>query len=71
MARAKKYPEESLERATRLVFGSGRPIAHVERNPGIAPETPRKCVRHVEADEGRRASSARRSKRCVKGCAVA
>lgn len=29
MPRARKYPEELLERGTRLVFGSGRPIAHV------------------------------------------
>jgi transposase-like protein len=39
MARARKYPEELLERATRLVFESGRPIAHVGRDLGIAPET--------------------------------
>jgi transposase len=54
MARARKYPEELLERATRLVFESGRPIAHVGRDLGIAPETLRKYVRQVEADEGRR-----------------
>ncbi len=29
MARARKYPVELLERATRLVFESGRPITHV------------------------------------------
>ncbi len=51
MARASKYPEELLERA---VFESGRPIAHVWRDVGIAPETLRKYVRQVEADEGRR-----------------
>lgn len=54
MPRARKYPEELLERATRLVFESGRPIAHVGRDLGIAPETLRKYVRRVEADEGRR-----------------
>ncbi len=54
MPRARKYPEELLERATRLVFESGRPIAHVGRDLGIAPETLRKYVRQVEADEGRR-----------------
>jgi transposase len=54
MATARKYPEELLERATRLVFESGRPIAHVGRDLGIAPETLRKYVRRVEADEGRR-----------------
>jgi hypothetical protein len=31
-----------------------RPIAHVGRDLGIAPETLRKYVRRVEADEGRR-----------------
>ena len=45
MARARKYPEELLERATRLVFESGRLIAHVGRDLGIAPETLRKYVR--------------------------
>ncbi len=54
MSRARKYPEELLERATRLVFESGRPIARVGRDLGIAPETLRKYVRQVEADEGRR-----------------
>lgn len=29
MPRARKYPEELFERGTRLVFESGRPIAHV------------------------------------------
>jgi transposase len=52
--RARKYPEELFERATRLVFESGRPIAHVGRDLGVAPETLRKYVRQVEADEGRR-----------------
>jgi transposase len=47
MARARKYPEELLERATRLVFESGRPIAHVGRDLGIAPETLRKYVRRL------------------------
>jgi transposase len=54
MARARKYPEELLERGARLVFESGRPIAHVGRDLGVAPETLRKYVRRVEADEGRR-----------------
>jgi transposase len=43
-----------LERATRLVFESGRPIAHVAADLGLPSETLRKYVRQVEADEGRR-----------------
>jgi len=54
MARQKKYPEELLDRGARLVFESGRPIAHVARDLGIHPETLRKWVRQVEADEGKR-----------------
>ena len=54
MARARKYPEELLDRGTRLVFESGRPIAHVARDLGIESETLRKHVRQTEADEGRR-----------------
>jgi transposase len=55
MARARKYPVELLERATRLVFESGRPIAHVAADLGLPSETLRKYVRQVEANEGRRA----------------
>jgi transposase len=54
MARARKYPEELLERGTRLVFESGRPIAQVARDLGIESETLRRYVRRVEADEGKR-----------------
>jgi transposase len=54
MPRARKYPEELLERATRLVFESGRPIAHVARDLGLPPETLRVYVRRAEANEGRR-----------------
>jgi transposase len=54
MARGRKYPEELLERGVRMVFESGRPIAHVARDLGIHPETLRKWVRQVEADEGKR-----------------
>jgi transposase len=54
MPRARKYPEELLERGTRLVFESGRPIAHVARDLGVPSETLRKYVRQVEANEGRR-----------------
>jgi transposase len=54
MPRTKKYPEELLERGARMVFDSGRPIAHVARDLGIHPETLRKWVRQAEADEGKR-----------------
>ena len=54
MSRQKKYPEELLDRGARLVFESGRPIAHVARDLGIHPETLRKWVRQTEADEGKR-----------------
>ncbi len=54
MPRARKYPEELLERAARLVFESGRPIAHVARDLGLPPETLRLYVRRVEANESRR-----------------
>lgn len=37
-----------------MVFESGRPIAHVARDPGIHHETLRKWVRRTEADEGKR-----------------
>jgi transposase len=54
MPRPRKYPEELLERGTRLVFESGRPIAHVAADLGVPAETLRKYVRQVEANEGRR-----------------
>jgi transposase-like protein len=43
-----------LDRAARVVFESGRPIAHVARDLGLPSGTLRKYVRQVEADEGRR-----------------
>jgi transposase len=54
MPRARKYPIELLERATRLVLESGRPIAHVADDLGLPKETLRKYVRQVEANDGRR-----------------
>jgi transposase len=52
--RARKYPVELLDRAARLVFESGRPIAHVAADLGLPSETLRKYVRQVEANEGLR-----------------
>jgi transposase len=53
MARARKYSGELLERGTRFVFESGRPVAR-SRGLGIDSETLRKYVRRTEADEGKR-----------------
>lgn len=52
MPRPRKYPEELLDRGVRLVFESGRPIAHVAADLGIHPESLRKRVRQTEADSG-------------------
>jgi len=54
MAAPRKYPEELRDRAVRLVFESGRPIAHVARDLGVHREALRSWVRQVEADSGRR-----------------
>ena len=54
MPRPKKYPDELRERSVRLVFESGRPIAHVARDLGIHSESLRKWVRQAEADAGGR-----------------
>jgi transposase len=43
-----------LDRGTRLVFESGRPIAHVAVDLGVPSETLRKYVRQAEIDTGRR-----------------
>ncbi len=54
MARPRKYPQELLERGVRLVFESGRPIAHVAKDLGVSSEVLRKRVRQAEADNGTR-----------------
>ncbi len=54
MSRPKKYSDELRERAVRLVFESGRPVAHVAGDLGIHRETLRQWVREAEADGGRR-----------------
>jgi transposase len=54
MAAPRKYSDELRERAVRLVFESGRPIAHVAGDLGIHKEALRHWVRQTEADTGRR-----------------
>src|SRR5438067_2223627 len=54
MSKSRKYPEELLERGVRLVFESGRPIAHVAADLGVGAETLRKRVRQAESDSGKR-----------------
>ena len=54
MARPKKYPDELIERAVRIVLEGERPIAHIAHDLGIHPETLRKKVRQAEADQGLR-----------------
>ena len=54
MAAPRRYPDELRARAVRLVFESGRPIAHVARDLGVHKEALRSWVRQAEADTGRR-----------------
>ena len=54
MGRPRKYPPELLERGVRMVFESGRPIAHVARDLGISSQVLPKHVRQAEADRGDR-----------------
>ena len=54
MSRPRKYSDELRERAVRLWFESGRPIAHVARDLGIHREALRQWVRQAEADTGGR-----------------
>ena len=54
MPRARKYPLELIERGVRLALESGRPVAHVADDLGIARETLRKAVRQAETDSGQR-----------------
>ncbi len=54
MAARKKYPDELMDRGVRLVFESGRPIAHVARDLGVSAEALRKRVRRAEVDAGKR-----------------
>ena len=52
MARPRKYRPSCFDRGARLVLESGRPIAHVAKDLGVPPETLRRWLRQVEADEG-------------------
>jgi transposase len=54
MSRPKKYPDELMDRAVRLVIDSGRPVAVIARELGIGVEPLRKRVRRAEADSGAR-----------------
>jgi transposase len=54
MPAPRKYPDELRERAVRLVFESGRPIAHVAADLGVHKESLRHWVRQAEADAGTR-----------------
>ncbi len=54
MAAPRKYPVELRERAVRLVFESGRPVAHVARDLGVHKEALRTWVRQARADRGER-----------------
>lgn len=49
-----EVPDELLDRGARLVFESGRPIAHVARDLGVNSEILRRWVRQAEADAGKR-----------------
>ena len=55
MSTQKRYPEELRERAVRLMFESGRPVAQVAKDLGVGPESLRSWVRQAEADAGERA----------------
>ena len=54
MPRPRKYPDDLRERAVRLVFDSGRPIAQVAKDLGVHREALRLWVRQAEADAGAR-----------------
>jgi len=55
MPRARRYPEELIERGVRLSLESGRPVAAVARDLGVGHEVLRKRVREAGADGGLRA----------------
>jgi transposase len=53
MRAPRKYPAELRERAVRLGFESGRPIAHIAQDLGVHREALRQWVRQAEAAQGR------------------
>ena len=55
MSTQKRYPQELRERAVRLAFESGRPIAQVAKDLGVGSESLRTWVRRAQADAGERA----------------
>jgi len=55
MSTQKRYPEELRERAVRLAFESGRPIAQVAKDLGVGSESLRTWVRRAQADADERA----------------
>ena len=63
MPAPRKYPDELRERAVRLVFESGRPIAHVAADLGVHREALRQWVRQAEADAGSRSDRLTSSER--------
>ena len=54
MARPKKYPDELIARGVRLALESGRPIAQIAADLGIAVGDVAQRVRQAEADQGLR-----------------
>jgi transposase len=54
MPRARKYPDELIERGIRLALESRRPIGQIAGDLGIHPETLRRRVRQAEVDRGLR-----------------
>jgi transposase len=49
----RKFNDEFIERAVRVVAESGRPISQVAGDLGIGAESLRKWVRQTEADAGK------------------
>ena len=64
MSRPRKYPQELLERGTRLVLESGRPVAQVARDLGVPAESLRPKIGESDIRKYRlRALTVERSRR--------